>query len=256
MEFSLSNIDDLQYSYDWGMYQAKSLVKQYENLSSDSWHRKDVLEFGCGWGYTLLYLLLKKKNVNKAIGVDLKDFWNNYYSLSRDFKEIYDQVELVDGDILVLDELKERKFDTILNANIIHTLSPSYLESLISWFYKHLNPKGKVLTIAKTVFNTNFYRLPLKTPYAHLLFPEDELLNYLGAERLHSWFPYSGSTYIMLFKRMGFNIDEVIRIKSPLADFQLDSEHRSKLSQYNEEEFSTSEILISASKPSESISNL
>ncbi len=70
----------------------------------------------------------------------------------------------------------------------------------------------------------------------------------MGNKKTNDFIPFAAGTYIMLFKQLGFSIENVVRVKTPNFSMNL-KDHAAKLSPYTVNELTTCEVLISVCKP-------
>jgi cyclopropane fatty-acyl-phospholipid synthase-like methyltransferase len=250
-----SERDAHKYIQDEGMSIASRLIDTFENQDVD-WTNKDVLDFGCHWGYVPIFLAANRE-VNSVTGIDIQAHWDVYEKIRGETIESADNVNLIADDLLTCSELQNQTFDIIITAGTLFTLTIDYLEQIVDWFFDHLKPGGQVLVRTRNIlsYNGSDYMSSIKKiPYAHLLFPEHELARYIRDHNLHKpekYVPFAGSTYIMLFKQAGFEIRNVQRIKNQYFEWLLEN-HAAKVAPYDLQELNTTELIIDGRKPKRS----
>lgn len=245
-----NRVESHKYDHDQSLTKAGNLVAFYDSFGIE-WRGKDVLDFGCHWGYVPL-LLAEQRGAASVTGVDIEAHWDTYASLSgRANPALHDRIRLLAGDILELPELEGATFDLITTAGTLFILEIDYLERVIEWFYDHLRPNGRLLVRTRTILSHNacdYMNVVPTVPYAHLLFPDHELTRYGVAVK--SRVPFSGSTYIMMLHHHGFRIEDVKRENNKRFKW-VRRHHAPKTSPYDAQELSTHNIGIAACKPAE-----
>ncbi len=235
------------------MMAADLLIKKVKKLSNYSWDNKDILNFDCHWGELLLQLYNDNQNIKSLTGIDKISYWDNLDTTNKFIRNIFDnKIKLISGNIILDDKFQDIQFDTIISSKSLHCFSANHLEKIMDLFYKYLRPGGDIFINVKTFFTKNINTLKINTPYAHLLFPQHEIIKYLNNKDIESILPFTGSTFINLLRQAGFNIKAVERDKvSDSSEFL--KKHASKLRVYNKQEFETAEILINGVKPDNEI---
>lgn len=241
-----------KYKREFGMDLARNLMKLYEKFNIN-WSQADVLDFGCHWGYFPLYLS-ENKEIRSVVGIDTIDHWNIFERIHSEALGLNDKVKLKADDLLTSTEFKDQEFDVIHTSDTLSVLSIDYLEEVVTWFYDHLKPGGCLLANCRTILSHNaedYQAIFKKNPFIHLLLSKNQLSDvqkdFDSPNFNPNCVPYSGSTYIMLFKQAGFEIDHVERIKNPHLDWLI-SNHKNKINSYDSLELSTHEIIICCKK--------
>jgi SAM-dependent methyltransferase len=111
-------------------------------------------------------------------------------------------------------EIVERSYDVALVGDLLYQLPPTVVEDALRWIYDHLQPGGRCLVQTRTYLSTDGGGLAdrVRTPYAHLAFARDVVREYYDTK---GWPAPTGvncmcrATYLVLFRRVGFVIDEV-----------------------------------------------
>ena len=213
------------------------------------WEGSIVLDFGCGAGYTPMYLV-ERAGVAEAHGVDLHPVWE---AMADGFRpEMLPGIRLHAGDVLDVSALQRLRFDVIVSSETLSLLKPTYLMRVLHWFYDHLKPGGHCLIQTRTFAHQDGIGLGERSaPLAHLLFSEREIRAFLGraaSDHEHYANPSSAATYLLQFIRAGFAIERVERLRDGI-DEQLLQEHAAKLRWIDPEELGTSGLAVDLTRP-------
>lgn len=213
------------------------------------WEGSTVLDFGCGAGYTPMYLL-ERAGVAEAHGVDLHPVWE---AMADGFRpDMLPGIRLHCGDVLELGELQRLRFDVIVSSETVSMLEPTRLMRVLHWFYDHLKPGGHCLIQTRTFAHHDAAGLGARAaPLAHLLFGEREIRAFLGraaSDTPRYANPSCAATYLVQFARAGFTIERVERLQDGV-DEPLLIEHAAKLRWIDPEELRTSGLTVHLRRP-------
>lgn len=213
------------------------------------WEGSTVLDFGCGAGYTPMYLL-ERAGVAEAHGVDVHPVWE---AMADGFHpQMLPGIRLHCGDVLELGELQRLRFDVIVSSETVSLLEPTRLMRVLHWFHDHLKPGGHCLIQTRTFAHHDGAGLGQRAaPLAHLLFGERELRAFLGrtaSDTPRYANPSCAATYLVQFVRAGFTIERVERLQDGI-DEPLLSEHAAKLRWIDPEELRTSGLAVHLRRP-------
>jgi cyclopropane fatty-acyl-phospholipid synthase-like methyltransferase len=234
-----------QLAEQWGQLVWDEFLGRFEL----PWEGSTVLDFGCGAGYTPMYLI-ERAGAAEAHGVDLHPVWE---AMADGFRpQMLPGIRLHCGDVLELSELQRQRFDVIVSNETVSLLEPTYLMRVLHWFYDHLKPGGHCLIQTRTFAHHDGAGLGERgAPMAHLLFGEREIRAFLGrtaSETTHYANPSCAATYLAQFARAGFVIERAERLRDGV-DERLLLEHQAKLRWIDPEELRTSGLAVHLRRP-------
>ena len=129
-------------------------LRKNKILSHLSQKTEVVVDMGCGYDATLLRSLLQKKNIDRAIGVDL--------SFDEDIQS--DKLSLLRNDLNGTLDISDNSVDIVLSLAVIeHLDSP---DKNLAEVYRILKPKGKLILTtpaprAKPILEFMAYKLKI-----------------------------------------------------------------------------------------------
>lgn len=247
---------DLFYSRDekrtlaWGDEQAGKLFRNTLARFNVRWEGMVTLDFGCSWGYLAKYLA-EHQRVKRSYGVDLFKLWE---MLSDDWSPgRVPNLELYAGDILTIPQLQDVRFDRIVTFGTFMLISPTKLHDILLWMYDHLVPGGECIFRTRTFFSYCGGDLhnELRSPVPHLLYPRRIIDAYLaekGRPASREMNPMCAASYLMLYRRCGFELLDAHRVKNPL-DESVYAAHADKLSIFDPQELRTTEVMAHLRRP-------
>jgi cyclopropane fatty-acyl-phospholipid synthase-like methyltransferase len=250
----------------WGESMAERLWDGFLSRQPVEWPGARVLDFGCSWGY-LPRFLRERQGVAEAYGVDIHPLWDQMSDGARPAET--PGVHLYAGDVIEIPELQDVSFDVVLSIGTLNLIPPTQLHAIMDWFYDRLEPSGVCLLRVRTFLShiggdlqrPDFERsatvggVGLATPLPHLLFPARVVKDHFaeqGWNPPHYMNPSCAASYLMLFRRAGFEILAAERQPSPL-DPSVYQEHVGKLEVYDSLELRTADLLARLRKPEEQL---
>jgi 2-polyprenyl-3-methyl-5-hydroxy-6-metoxy-1,4-benzoquinol methylase len=163
-----------------------NIVRQFENEIKEG---SKVLDYGCGTGFLIKYLLEKNFEIFGAdSSPDSVNYVNNIYNGNKHFKGAY----------LIKDVLKlNLKFDIIFVIEVIEHLPDIYLEELFKNVYSLLSPDGKV--IITTPNNENLELSKVYCPNCDHTFHRWQHVRSWDDKKLSNYLENSGFTVEKIF---------------------------------------------------------
>jgi hypothetical protein len=246
-EQSSADIDQL--TSDWGDQEAKRLWDRFLSDLPISWSGCTALDLGYGSRYLPKYLV-QQRQVAVGHGVDLMAHGDVLSGASPDQ---IPGVQLHAGRLEQIAALRYACLDIVVSTATIPLLRPAELDGALSWIFGHLKPGGVCVLDAEPVTSHAAFDADrrLATPLAHLLFSRREIDRYLahrGQEPLRYHNPSCAATYLMQFKRAGFELLHVKRHANPVPDLGSAYFH-DKLRHFDEQELATARLDIMMRKP-------
>lgn len=199
---------------EWGERQAQSLWDGLYARWSPEIDGRVVLDLGCSWGY-LLRFLAERFRPRRLIGTDPSPAWRTV-DHGWDYEALGGLVCFFEGDLPQIEQLALGSIDTILCTSVLQYMTPESLAANLDRAYGLLRPGGEVLLrtrVFTSYVGADLHR-DIALPYAHLLYPEAELVSLVQERRGRNpnylnWL--TASSYLMMFMRAGFEIREARR---------------------------------------------
>lgn len=246
----MSDWKDRKLTQAWGDDTAQRLWNSFMARHDIDWQGKSFFDFGCSWGYLGKYLI-EHQGVAQAWGVDVDPQWTQ-------MRDGFDPLSvpgmhLHAGDVLEIAELQEQRFDVIWSSGTLMLIPPTGAHEILRWFFDHLNVGGSCLLNVRTFLSQYGGDLQsyLRTPLPHLLFDKRSLDRYLvavGKPRSRYMNPSCAATWLMQFRRVGFEIVHAERSPNQI-DESVYERHADKLSTYEPSELRTSILNVRLRKP-------
>jgi SAM-dependent methyltransferase len=199
---------------EWGKEQSAALWDNLYARYSPIINGRVVLDLGCSWGYTLMYLLEHFKP-RKVIGVDVSPLWETV-AHGWDYSAHGASVEFHAGFLDRITALAAGSVDFAMCTSVLQYMRPEQVLGTLERVYDLLRPGGEM--ILRTRCFTSYIGADMHSyydeDYVHLLNPlrdvhrdlrawkglEGRYLNYLTA-----------SNYIAIFQQAGFEVLDVRR---------------------------------------------
>jgi hypothetical protein len=244
---SSADVDRL--SSNWENHEAERLWNRFLSRLPIGWRGSTALDFGCRSQYLPKYLV-QQRQVAVCHGVDLVADGDVRPSA---WSEEIPGVQLHAGRLEQIGALHDVSLDIVVSTSTIPLLRPSELEGVLSWIFEHLKPGGVCVLDAEPVTSHTAFGVDrrLATPLAHLVFSPREIDRHLadrgqGPLRYHN--PSCGATYLMQFKRAGFDLIHVERHANPVPDVG-SAYFQDKLGHFDEQELATTRLDVMMRKP-------
>ena len=239
-----------KFTADWGDDYAGQLWDSVLEPAELAWAGATVLDLGCHWGYVLKHLL-EARGIREGHGVDIEAHWIDMEDGSD--PTLIPGLHLHQGRLGEIAALDDACFDVAVTMGTIFLMRPTELHRALAWIYDHLRPGGHLLVNTRTYFAHNGADLDgvLSTPLAHLLFTPHEVDAHLAARALRParyMNPSSATTYLMQFRRVGFELRDVRRQASRI-DPEILERFADKLEIYDREELLTGMITAYLRRP-------
>ncbi len=194
---------------DWGHQQAESLWEKLYAPYDPIVDGRCVLDLGCSWGYLLKYLA-ERFNPSQLTGVDIKPWWETT-DHGWDYSKLGDRLQFHAGDLADIWAIPPESLDLILCTSVLQYMKPEQIEANLCRAYDLLRPGGEMLLrtrVYTSYIGADLHR-DIELPYAHLLYPERELAEFVRAKNgkeppYLNWL--TASTYLAIFVRSGFEI--------------------------------------------------
>jgi Methyltransferase domain len=234
----------------WGERQAREVWDDFLGKHPVDWRGKTVLDFGCYWGHVGMHLLAEHE-VGAVHGVDIQPVWEWLLDDTRPAQT--DNLHLHEGNLLELSALREQRFDIVVSTGTLMLVPPTELHDILAWFLDHLPPGGDCLIDTRTFLSPKGGDLQnqVAAPFPHLLFSRriiDEHLQRHGKGVPRYTNPFCAATYLTLYRRVGFDIVSVERVRDEPPDGALER-FADKLSWYEPTELATARLQAHLRKP-------
>jgi Methyltransferase domain len=244
-----SSADVDQLTANWGDQEAEHLWDRFLSHLPISWSGSTALDFGCGSRYLPKYLV-QQQHVAVCHGVDLVAHGD---VLSGGSPEQIPGVLLHTGRLEQIAALRNVCLDIVVSTATIPLLRPAELDGALSWIFERLKPGGVCVLDAEPVTSHAAFDVDrrLATPLAHLVFSPREINRYLadrGQEPLRYHNPSCAATYLMQFKRAGFELLRVERHPNPVTDVA-SAYFDDKLRHFDAQELATARLDVMMRKP-------
>jgi hypothetical protein len=213
------------------------------------WSGSTALDFGYRRRYLPKYLV-QRQQVAVCHGVDLVGDGDELPGGSPDD---IPGVQLHAGQLERIAALRDVCLDVVVSTATIPLLRPGELDGTLRWIFDHLKPGGVCVLDAEPITSHRAFGADrrLATPLAHLVFSRREIDRYLGGrgeEPLRYHNPSCAATYLMQFKRAGFELLHVERHATPEPEGGSSSFH-DKLRHFDEQELATARLDVMMRKP-------
>lgn len=234
----------------WGDQQAQAMWNGTFSFFDVPWRGATTLDFGCAWGY-FEKLLVERQGVERAVGVDICAHWERMIDWTPAETP---GVELHVGDIREIPALTGRQYDVMLTSGTFMLLTPSDLQSVLRWMFAHLRPGGHAVFRTRTFTSwvgADLHETVHQTPLPHLLFSKrtiDDFLRERNLETSRYMSPLTAASYLMLYKRVGFDILDARRSTNKFTPEQL-APYSDKLAAFDPLELKTADLFAHLRKP-------
>lgn len=239
--------EDRKLAPEWGADTALELWNGVLDHFDVEWNRARVLDVGASWGYLLRHLL-DQRGIASAVGVDPRAPWRRLGDQS-----LIGDLTLHEGEVDTVEELQDARFDVIVSTGTLMLLTPTRQLETLHWMRDHLEPGGHCVIATRTYLSHYGadQQQHLSSPLPHLVFGApaiDALLARRGAAPLRYMNPSCAATYLMLFRRAGFDIVDVRRT-SNIALEAARERFPERLVFFNDQELETSELHVHLRRP-------
>jgi hypothetical protein len=244
---SSANVRQLSSNYE--NQEAELLWDRFLSRLPIRWSGSTALDFGSRSQY-LPKFLVQQRQVAVCHGVALVADGD---VLPDGCSEEIPGVRLHAGRLDWIAALRDVCLDIVVSTATIPLLRPTELDDALNWIFDHLKPGGVCVLDAEPVTSDAAFGADrrLGTPLAHLVFSRREIDRYLadrGEEPLRYHNPSCAATYLMQFKRAGFELLHVERHVRPEPDGGSSYFH-DKLRHFDEQELATRRLDVMMRKP-------